>query len=61
MPAGSFTVNGEVIACNDPDGWQLNSPTEIEFVGDACDTIMNDPDVVIGAEFPCGAVVPPPT
>jgi hypothetical protein len=53
---GMVTVNMQSIGCNDPDGWKLNSPTEIEFVGAACDTIMNDPNVDIQASFPCDAV-----
>jgi hypothetical protein len=58
--AGTVMVNGVQIPCNDPDGWQLNSPTEIEFVGAACDTIMNDPDVEVSASFPCESIAEPP-
>jgi hypothetical protein len=58
---GEVTINNVVIPCNDPDGWQLNSPTEIEFVGAACDTIMNELEVEVTASFPCDSVVGPPT
>lgn len=57
---GDVRVNNMPLPCNDPNGWQLNSPTEIEFVGTACDTILNDPNVTIDASFPCDAVVPGP-
>jgi len=57
---GTVTINGTEIPCNDPNGWQLNSPTEIEFVGAACDTIMNDPTVDIAASFPCESIAEPP-
>jgi von Willebrand factor type A domain-containing protein len=57
---GVVMVNGVAIPCNDPNGWKLNSPNEIEFVGTACDTIMNDPDVEVSATFPCDSIVPPP-
>jgi len=57
---GEVTLNGQLLGCNDPDGWQLNTPSEIEFVGAACDTIMNDPEVTISVSFPCDTVVPPP-
>ena len=57
---GVVKVNDAVIGCNDPDGWQLNTPTEIEFVGAACDTILTDPDVIVEAEFPCDAISSPP-
>jgi hypothetical protein len=57
---GDVKVNGVSIPCNDPDGWQLNSPTEIEFLGMTCDTIMNDPNVTITAEFPCDSIMEPP-
>jgi hypothetical protein len=57
---GTVTLNGMEIPCNDPNGWQLNSPTEIEFVGSACDTIMNDPNVTVEATFPCESILEPP-
>ncbi len=58
--SGTVTLNGMLLPCGDPNGWQLNSPTEIEFLGTACDTILNDPAVQIEASFPCDAVVEPP-
>ncbi|MBW2525332.1 MAG: VWA domain-containing protein [Deltaproteobacteria bacterium] len=56
---GVVTISGDTIPCNDPDGYRLNSPTIIEFLGDSCDRIMNDPDPQIEASFPCDAIEPP--
>ncbi|HHH10878.1 MAG TPA: VWA domain-containing protein, partial [Sorangium sp.] len=55
---GTVTINGQEITCNGADGWKLNGVSEIEFVGAACDTIMNDANVMIAASFPCGSIVP---
>ena len=33
-------VNGEMIDLDDPNGWQLNSATEVELVGTACETLQ---------------------
>lgn len=57
---GTVLLDGNPLPCNDPDGWQLNTPTEIEFVGAACDQILTDPNVTISASFPCDAISEPP-
>ncbi len=57
--SGVVRVNGEDIPCNDPDGWRLNNPSEIEFLGATCDIILTDPDATIFVEFPCDAIVTP--
>jgi len=57
---GDVQVNNVTLPCNDPNGWQLNGTSEIEFVGTACDTILNDPNATIDASFPCDAVSTPP-
>ena len=51
---GEVRVDGEVIPCDDPDGWKLNSPTEIELQGAACDLIQ-DGEHTVEATFPCDA------
>jgi len=40
--AGScvLEVNGEVVALDDPNGWQLNGSDEVELLGTACDTLQ---------------------
>jgi len=57
---GVVELNGTALPCNDPDGYVLVSPTEIELMGDACDTLMGDGNVTISGAFPCDAVIPPP-
>jgi hypothetical protein len=37
--------------------WTLVDPSTMELLGDACDTFLDDPEVVLTAEFPCGAIV----
>lgn len=40
------------------DDWDVVDSNTIELVGGACDTYLGDPDAVISAEFPCGAIDP---
>jgi hypothetical protein len=55
---GTIYIDGMEIPCNDPNGWQANSPTEIELLGAACDAIQEGSHTVNG-EFPCGVVTVP--
>ena len=54
---GTVTVNGVEITFDDPNGWQVNSPTEIELLGTSCDAIQEG-NVEITVEFTCAAIVP---
>lgn len=54
---GHVYVDGVEIGFNDPNGWQLNSPTQIELLGTACEQIQNGDHTVTG-NFPCDAVIP---
>ncbi len=51
---GEVRVDGVVIPCDDPDGWILNNPTEIELQGAACEAIQSG-DHSVEATFPCDA------
>src|SRR5690606_32426171 len=54
---GTITLNGEPLLLNDPDGWVVNSPTQIELQGEACEMIKSgDHDLAI--KFPCGSFNP---
>ncbi len=53
---GDVKLNNQPLGYRDPNGWKLNSPTEIEFVGDACNTIKTT-DAQAVVRFPCGAVI----
>lgn len=50
-------VNGEVIPLDNDNGWQLNNPSEVELVGDACDAIQNG-EVQVSIKCACGVVTP---
>jgi hypothetical protein len=53
---GVVTISGDPVPCNDPDGYRLNGPSVIEFLGASCDRIENDDDPQISASFPCDAI-----
>ena len=36
---GTVTLDGSALGCNDPNGWRLNSASEIELLGTACEAI----------------------
>jgi hypothetical protein len=52
---GTIYLDGNPLPCNDPNGWQANSPTEIELLGAACDAIQEGTHTISG-DFPCGVV-----
>lgn len=56
---GKVYLDGELLDYEDPNGWTLNGPSEIELLGDACDTIKTGEHEVTGS-FPCDAVVVTP-
>jgi von Willebrand factor type A domain len=55
---GTVTLDGAALPLNDPNGWRLSSPTTVEFVGKACDTVKDKNDHKVNAEFTCGAITP---
>lgn len=55
--SGKVSLDGMLLGYNDPNGWQLTAPDEIELLGTACETIKKG-DHSISVEFPCGIVVP---
>jgi len=56
---GSVTLDGDPLTQDDADGWRLNSPTEVEFLGSACDLIKSG-DHLVDVSFPCDVIVPVP-
>lgn len=56
---GVVTLDGVDLLYNGPDGWVVNSPTQIELVGMACETIKSG-DHDLDVTFPCDAFVPVP-
>lgn len=55
---GTVTLNGEELELNDPDGWRVNTPTQIELRGAACETIKSG-EQALDISFPCGSFLPP--
>ncbi|MGE0325225.1 MAG: VWA domain-containing protein [Polyangiaceae bacterium] len=54
---GKVTLDGKALGQDDANGWKLNSPSQVELVGDACDAIKSgDHDIKIS--FPCGSITP---
>jgi hypothetical protein len=54
---GTVALNGQALGYGDPDGWRLASPTELELVGQACETVKTSESATLTAHFPCGAFV----
>jgi hypothetical protein len=54
---GSVVLNGTPLSLNDPNGWRLSSPSTIELLGSACDTVKNSDNVALDATFPCGSII----
>jgi hypothetical protein len=52
-PSCEVTVNGDPYAFNDPNGWQLNDPTHIELLGNACTAIQEG---LVAIEMHCTCV-----
>ena len=52
-PSCEVTVNGDPYAFNDPNGWQLNDPTHIELLGNACTAIQQG---LVAIEMQCTCV-----
>jgi hypothetical protein len=50
----SVEVNGTIVPLGDPNGWQLNSPIEVELLGSACDALQTGTSSV-QMECACGA------
>jgi hypothetical protein len=55
---GQVTLDGKPLGYEDPDGWKLNNPSEIELLGTACDAIKEG-DHSLTINFPCGVFQPP--
>lgn len=53
---GVVSLNGTPLVLNDPNGWKLNNPTEIELLGTSCDAIKNG-SPQISVRFPCGTFI----
>jgi hypothetical protein len=55
--SGTVRLNGTPLTFNDPNGWRLASPTELELLGSACEQVKSTANSSVTASFPCGSVV----
>lgn len=54
---GKVRLDGTLLTQDDPAGWRLTSPSQVELTGAACDAIKSgDHDIKI--TFPCGSITP---
>lgn len=51
---GTVTLDGRPLGYNDPNGWRLNNPSELEVLGTSCDAIKTTSGR-LAVRFPCGA------
>lgn len=56
---GVITLDGDALELDGPDGWQVNSPSQIELLGAACEAIKSG-DHDISIKFPCESFEPKP-
>lgn len=54
---GRVELNGDVLPCDDPDGWRAVDETTIELQGEACERLQSTPGVTLEATFPCDVVL----
>jgi len=52
---GIVTLDGVQLAYNDPNGYRLNGPSDLEITGAACEKIKLD-GMGLSVSFPCGVV-----
>jgi hypothetical protein len=55
--AGTVTVNGARVTCNDPNGFKAVDPRHIRLQGSSCKLLM-DRNAVVEARFPCSSFSP---
>jgi hypothetical protein len=56
--SGTVMLDGAVLPLDSANGWRLSSPTTVEFVGQACETVKDKNDHKVTAEFPCDSIIP---
>lgn len=56
---GTVIVDGTTLVKDDPNGWRLNGPSEVELLGTTCELVKTG-DHSIDVSFPCGVIVPIP-
>lgn len=57
---GTVTLDGTPLVKDDPNGWRLNGPSEVELLGSSCE-LLKSGDHSIDISFPCGVFIEDPT
>jgi hypothetical protein len=51
---GIVTLNDQLLACNDSNGWVLLMPQRIRLLGSACEAAMDSVTALVRMQFSCG-------
>jgi uncharacterized protein YegL len=54
---GVVEIDGKRIAFGAPDGFRMNSPTQLELLGKACAELRKPEPKHVSIDFPCAAIV----
>jgi hypothetical protein len=54
---GSVLIDGEPVQYGEPNGFRLNSATELELLGSSCERIRTTRAVRIAIDYPCEAIL----
>ncbi len=52
---GTVTINGTTLEYG--TDWEVVDSMTLRLLGAACDTLLNENDVTVSAEFPCGVII----
>jgi len=50
------TIDGSVVPYGAPDGFRMNSPTQLELLGAACTKLKQPETLRVAIDFPCKAI-----
>jgi uncharacterized protein YegL len=56
--AGTVTLDGAPLACNQADGWRVRDTSTIELTGKACTSLQEIPTSKLHVSFPCDVYRP---
>lgn len=54
---GTVLLNCEEVPHDDPNGWRMNSSTELELLGSSCNGVKTAVDPFVYITFPCDVIV----
>lgn len=54
---GHVSIDGKEVPYDSTNGWQMNSATQLELVGDAC-ALLKNATKGISFDFPCDIIIP---